>query len=61
MSPIMIASLHYFIVAVGVKNLYEVTKINKDKDFISLFFKIAIIVGAIIFTISYMRVRPYLG
>jgi len=61
MTPNLIASLHFFIVAVGVKNLYEVTKINKDKDFISLFFKIAIIVGAIIFTISYMRMRPYLG
>lgn len=60
MSPSMIAGLHFFIVAVGVKNLYEVIK-SRDKDFVSLFFKVAIIVGAIFFTVSYMRVRPYLG
>lgn len=60
MSPIMIASLHYFIVAVGVKNLYELTK-SRDEDFVSTFLKVGIIVGSIMFTISYMRVRPYLG
>lgn len=60
MAPNLIACLHFFIIAVGVKNLYEVIN-SRDKGFVSLFFKIAIIVGALIFTISYMRMRPYLG
>ena len=54
MAPNLIACLHFFIVAVGLKNLYEVIN-SRDKGFVSLFFKIAIIVGALIFTISYMR------
>ena len=60
MAPSMISSLHFFIVAVGVKNLYEVIK-SKDKDFLDLFFSMLIIVGSVVFSISYMRVRPYLG
>ena len=63
MSPGMMSSLHFFIVAVGVKNLYEVIKMKKeeDMDFLRLFFRMAIIVGAVMFSISYLRVRPYLG
>lgn len=60
MTPSMISCLHFFIVAVGVKNLYEVIK-SKDKDFLDLFFSMLIIVGAVVFSISYLRVRPYLG
>lgn len=60
MSPSMIASLHYFVLAVGVKNLYELTK-SRDEDFVSTFLKVGIIVGSIIFTISLIRMHPYLG
>lgn len=63
MSPNMLYGLFFFVLAVGLKNLYEIIDLIRagDRDSVGRFFKILVLVSAIRIIIDYIKVYPYLG
>ena len=59
----MISALIVFVVAIGLKNLYEIIDLIRagDRDSVGRFFKIFIVITAIKFIIDYIKIYPYLG
>ena len=63
MIPYMIHGIVFFVLAVGLKNLYEIIDLIRagDRDSVGRWFKILVLFSAIRIIIEYIKFYPYLG